>query len=710
MSSREANALAQYLDTNHDGSVAVEEFIALLRVNENAAAVATMSPLVKSAVMKVRIGQMPSPDDYVALTFLQDGIPSSARPSSLARLHALQQHRLVPTIRETHPPPAAVMRPPAADSQASADPPVAFQTVISFVKGEGIPSPKSQAKALLQTEVRAIRAGILYGGQLERSAAQSSHVVGNLFRSMATIPDDDRADVWAFPGDAMDGAQENSLLLRCDLPTLKRKLHLATDPDPAHLWFLVELTMWVRKPKRVRSRDLALDDQWSPDTRPDVAEGSDSDTESQDQHRHRHKHRNRHNRRPRHGRTHGHGNRHERRGRRAAGSRGSDSDSDSDTGSEGRSSSDQDGSKHKRRSRRRSNDAYDDDEGDDVDNEYGTTLNGLHTSGDAVEVSCGWVKIPLKDLCSGKSRLEQYPIMHGNPLGNSTGDPIPLEDYKEFQNGIMMHLGDAMPSTVGKIFSRKCTLTMRVTPASRAHAGLMPSFGLGGYDQISAPHLEEILSCLPRLSLLPMGGRGGSTLALFASYIRAKHIRPAQLDVRQQHFVAVFPKVLADEAVACAMYGMFAARYYKLYNAKRRAEAILPEVTGLATEVAADIWMAASCHRKLVSKEAGKYETEYVGQYDTLKEAGPETSDAARQRTARVADEYRNIIREKIRRRLALRMFDENPEEAVLPENDPLIQARRARSTAETEVNAHVGHVRFVAPFNVRELNEPLGL
>jgi hypothetical protein len=45
-----------------------------------------------------------------------------------------------------------------------------------------------------------------------------------------------------------------------------------------------------------------------------------------------------------------------------------------------------------------------------------------------VEVSCGWVKIPLEDLCKGSPRELRYPVMHGHPWGIDQGEPIPVDE------------------------------------------------------------------------------------------------------------------------------------------------------------------------------------------------------------------------------------------------------------------------------------------
>jgi len=719
----ECQALVHVLDRDQDGEISFNEFQELF--TEAYATHENLSPLVKSAVIKLKLGYLPNPADFLAFTFLQhrwDGVPGSARVSSLSKLDTVHRHKLrhVMVAREAVSAAGSTSAQTSGGATGASDLNV-IQSILTLVRAEGIPTTASQAhSALVAPSSRAARVSLFYSGHTEHFQHES--VLANLHKSLAKINSNVRPDKWTFPDDQMDASEESSVLIRCEPGRLKEERQLVAEPKLSDFWVLVELAMTIRKPNRRQRRGGGASGQrgedgpprhWSSNTRRfGATKGSDRDGSSDESDGGRRRH-------PSGSRKSKTGRRKKRRSRGAHSEGESGSDSDGTENLES-SASDQDTSDRKRSTRRKKphlkGHAAEATEHDSDEDEEDIELPGV----EVVNVSCGWVKIPLQELCTGSRRTVTYPVMHGNPWGTEQGEPIPVSDYREHQNGIFHQLGDAMPSTIGRFFRRQCSLTVNIQPLSgRKNFMLVDELQLLGLNKLTSTHMSEILSNLPRTSIVPLGGKGCATLALLATFWHARRraaaLCPTEDSPLPTRTLAILPEILGDSAIFAALGSAFAGRYYQslLKNSSflvgKGGSSLLECLMPLVEELVNDFWIIAGCEEMLVAREAGVYEREYIGGYSNLREAVPESWEQFRLRVIRILDEYKSEIRIRVRRRHLSGDFASYPEECILGSNDELIRAKKRRIIDPAVEVKGKETIQLVTPFNTRELADIRG-
>jgi len=219
------------------------------------------------------------------------------------------------------------------------------------------------------------------------------------------------------------------------------------------------------------------------------------------------------------------------------------------------------------------------------------------------------VKVLLWDLCRAKGGKESvgereltFEVRHGNPWGSGAGEPLPQAELKAQQNTVRHQLMDAMPHTLGLLVGkrRKCTLTLRAVSVGhqtsqaqqqqqlpKSHPGLFGGVQQAVRDEInvfatqSLPTqlLRDVLANLPPNVVLPVGGRGCASLALFGTYCFALKQQsscsgPAArggggttggggAGLVARPLLSMLPDMMNEPAMRAALLGVWATHYYK---------------------------------------------------------------------------------------------------------------------------------------------------
>merc|ERR1711988_1562921 len=351
LSEDEAREIVAAIDTNHDGTIALAEFTKAFmldrgiqrnyefaddnerRSSDGAHATSELryhfsfSPLARSAMMKLRVGAMPRPEDYLNMAALQDGIASICRPSFLAKFDALPQGKVASILTGR-----SVLRRPKDDimsltssgTQAPRPPPKyltqtnteyqkfcgiplyakgqtthtvqqpsnarerkisrpkdnlsqKLMTMLQFIRAKGVPCPDPKLKQVEGNHMRGVRVSMFYAGETvdTRAKGMVETIVGNQYKTLARNEIKDYGTMWQFPDDPEDGMNDGRLMLSADPLTVQEDLDLSERPNlQKDLYVLIELTMLLRRPRhelnssRSRRRRNREFKGWSASTRP----------------------------------------------------------------------------------------------------------------------------------------------------------------------------------------------------------------------------------------------------------------------------------------------------------------------------------------------------------------------------------------------------------------------------------------------------------
>jgi hypothetical protein len=581
-----------------------------------------------------------------------------------------------------------------------------MMTVLHLKRAEGIPCPPASqldsqpgGSDEQASTARGVRVCLFYAGDIGHHTAHDC-IVGNMCKTAAEtagMPPSSASGKggsggggkelsWFFRDEPEDGAVDARLLLTADPLLVQEDLDLMEPPDlKRKLFALIELTVVVKRPKAGapfgktstsssvttarRSKSTDRNDRKSKKK----SGASSSDDDSKDG-------------------SSGSSDEEQARGRnrRRKAKRSSDSDSNEEKEEDGSSdkeeekdngSGSEDGDARKKRDKKKGTKAERKKAGrgkkgaaeslssdEDSQDEMTNKAKGKSTQYETVEVSCGWVKVLFAELCKKKRDLT-FELRHGNPWGTEPGEPLPEEDLAQ-QATLRHQIRDAMPNTLGALVGkrRKATLTLGCNPVKEAggwtNATSMDEVRLRSYKVLPKSAMLEVFGGLPRNAVLPVGGTACASLALFSAYatsLRSGALGRRVSSIQASPFLALLPRMVNDSAVRAALLGAWASIYYARLteftsslhgsakdegpsSSSRVLEALLP----VLEQLVADFWIVSKSSEKFMppssSSSSGAYEHHYVGGYNTLREAAPESHAALNARTQRIIKAYKALI------------------------------------------------------------------
>lgn len=514
----EATALVQAANTDGDGDISLQELSHMLlppsqhddpHHRKGKGEPERMAPVAQAALGKLKAGFVPRPEEFLSLSTLTNGVASICRPSELAKLDHLPAGRVSNVFSR------------AIKQQQQRENPEANErlvTLLQLKRVEGMPCPEH---SVVGGPARAVRMCMFYaGGSLASKGVES--IVGNAYKTAACVSEP--KTTWVFPGTVIGagkripeaaaatatatatagqgaatdaraaGTEEAStfnderIMLSCDPFQLQQDMDLSSLPDlKRYLFVLIEFTMQAMRPKKL----------------------------------------------PPKGRQKSAGRSPQRPGRRSGEGKRDDSSGSEDEGVRVKARA----SSPNRRAKLQESDSDTDSEDDDEDKEEGAS----EVVSETIEVSCGWVKVPLWELCQREREL-LLEVRHGSPWGEEAGEPIPEDDL--MQQNTFRHRIRHVP-VVGQIagLDRSCMLRVRVSPIKQSVNWRFSP--LEDARSLGQEQLFDVLNHLPSHFALPVGGPGASSLAFFATF---------QFALRKTHALntcalGVLPDMMNDPAM-----------------------------------------------------------------------------------------------------------------------------------------------------------------
>ena len=387
------------------------------------------------------------------------------------------------------------------------------------------------------------------------------------------------------------------------------------------------------------------------------------------------------------------------------------------------------------------------------------------------ELSCGWVKVSLDELCAvNSSETRTYSLYYGDPFSKDRGSEIPKTDLEQHHAKSFRYRYSSVPF-VGR--STSSTISLKVRDVSRQANMVMEeayNTTIGVFNtRLPKRQLQTAIAQLPRNLILPAGGAQCSSILMTATYCYM--LRQSQLVLDTQHVhmdpvLAMLPDLLDDPAMAAALWGCWAEDYNKEFHTtvknsrvyswganayaaatakketeteqKERLEREKAPLTHIAAgqnappirkpsfgDTLPDVWdtLRPILHRTVITswpvfchsqtmKDQGPgreiMQREYISSFDSIREVTPETFEDFRARVRRIEEELRAVPQ-------PLEGVDtEDPDwtrHVATPGNAVEKKKTPPSQDAEEEKDRdYEENVQLFTPFNTRELAFGLGM